>query len=160
MDKGQILSSIIISLIAAIGGYLAARASAKASMKNISTSSRVEMEKEAYERARKMDTETIKRQDDELAELFDKQKTLNEDIKMVHRENDRLYGENRIILEDNARLRAEVAYLRQRVVRIERGMSPNSTERVYERQSDTNPMLPESTATDPMMREILENGRE
>jgi len=107
-----------------------------------------------------MDTETIKRQDDELAELFDKQKTLNEDIKMVHRENDRLYGENRIILEDNARLRAEVAYLRQRVVRIERGMSPNSTERVYERQSDTNPMLPESTATDPMMREILENGRE
>ena len=119
------------------------------------------MEKEAYERARKLDTETIKRQDEELAELFANQKALNADIKLVNKENERLHGENRIILEDNARLRTEVAYLRQRVVRLERGLHPDTTERLYERQTDTNPMgIPEPAPTDPMMREILDNGRE
>jgi predicted nuclease with TOPRIM domain len=160
MTRDQIVSSIIISIIAALSGYLASRASAKASVKNVATSSRVEMEKEAYERARKMDTQTIERQDAELAELFENQRNLNADIKLVNKENELLHGENRIILEDNARLRTEVAYLRQRVVRLERGLHPDATERLYERKTDTNPMLPESTPTDPMMREILENGRE
>lgn len=163
MDKGQIFSSIIISLIAAAGGYLAARASAKASMKNISTSSRVEMEKEAYERARKLDTDTINRQDSELDELRQNQKALNEDIKLVNRESERVHQENRLILEDNTRLRAEVARLRQRVVRLERGLDPYAPEleHIPERHTDvsTNPMMPE-IPTDPMMREILDNGRD
>lgn len=161
MDKVAIFSGIIVSIVAASGAYLAARASAKASMKNISTSSRVEMEKEAYERARKLDTETIKRQDEQLDELLQNQKILNDDVKMVNKENERLHRENVLILEDNTRLRAEVARLRQRVVRLERGMAPNSTERIYERESDTNPMMRSTdVGTDPMMREILDNGRD
>lgn len=161
MDKGQIFATIIISLIGAAGAYLAARASAKASMKNVTTSSRVEMEKEAYERARKLDTETIQRQDAELDELRENQKALNTDVKMVNSENQRVHRENELILEDNARLRKELAKLRNRVVRLERGLHPDSTERIYERVDDTNtnPMLPE-IGTNPMMREILDDDRD
>lgn len=159
MDPAQIISTVVVSIIAASGAFLAARASAKAQMTNVSTSSRVEMEKEAYERARKLDTETINRQDSELEELHNNQDALREDMRKVHRENERLYGENRIILEDNARLRTELVGVRQRLVRLERGLHPDETGRIRERETDTNPMLPGTgTRTDPMMREILDNG--
>jgi len=121
------------------------------------------MEKEAYERARKLDTETIKRQDEQLDELLENQKAINTDMKMVNKENERLHKENILILEDNTRLRAEVARLRQRVVRLERGLAPDTTERIYERETDTNPLIRSTDVdveTNPMMREILENGRD
>jgi peptidoglycan hydrolase CwlO-like protein len=162
MSNAQIASTILISLITAVTGFLAARASSKASQTNVATSSRVEMEKEAYERARKMDTETIKRQDEELDQLFEKQKRFEEKLELLTSENERLHGENRIVLEDNTRLRNDITKLRQRIVRMERGLHPDDTGRIRERESDTNPLLPGrgmGVATDPMMREILD-GRE
>lgn len=144
-----VIASILVSLIAALAGYASQRSAAKASTRNVATSSRTELEKEAYERARAFDTETIKRQDAELAELRENQKHLNEDIKLVNAENYKLHDENKLILEDNNALRAEVRALRLRVTRIQRGIPENSTEPIREREIDTNPMI---------MREIFDAG--
>lgn len=150
MRDPAIIASILISAIAALGAYASNRASSRALIKNNSTSSRVEMEKEAYERARALDTETIKRQDAEIDELRDMLKALNEDVKMVNRENDALHAENRRVLRvneevlrDNARLHVEVNALRLRFTRFQRGLPPDSNEEIHERAADTNPMIPE-----------------
>jgi peptidoglycan hydrolase CwlO-like protein len=128
MDTGQIVSSIIVSLIALVSGWLAARASAKASTTNVVTSSRVEMEKEAYERARKLDTETIQRQDQELEELYQKVDTQSNDIQQLHHANNELRRDNDLILADNRRLQDEMWSLRREFT-------------VLRTEVQTNPML-------------------
>jgi predicted nuclease with TOPRIM domain len=159
MTREQVLGSIIISLIAATATWLASRAASKASVKNAVTSSRAVMEEEAYQRARTYDVETIRRQDEEIDELRENQKTLNADVKMVNKENERLHQENSLILQDNYRLRGELLWMRKRIVRLERGLPAAPLGNIQERETDTNPMMPEQVQTDPMMREILENGR-
>ena len=68
MDWGNWVT-ILVAVIAALSAYASQRAAAKATTLNTSTTSRVDMEKEAYDRARKFDIETIERQDAEIAEL-------------------------------------------------------------------------------------------
>jgi chromosome segregation ATPase len=147
------IASIIVSLIAALAGYASQRAAAKASTKNAATSSRTELdktradaEKEAYERARAFDTETIRRQDEELDELRQHMRELNADVKRVTTENEQLHTENRTVLEDNARLRAEVRALRLRFTRIERKYPTDEIplQSIRERESDSNPMMMEA----------------
>lgn len=135
--EAAVIASILVSLIAAVSGYASQRAAAKASNQNASTSSRTEMEKEAYERARSFDTATIARQDAELIELRKNVKDLNADVK-------RMSLENEILHEDNHRLRDEVAVLRQRFGRIERHYP-----------TDEMPTYI-GTETDPLMREVLD----
>lgn len=127
MDAINIISLAIPSAIAALGAWAASRASAKAAAKNSQTTSRTEMEKEAYDRARKYDTETIARQDAEIAEVREQNQFLNNDIKLL--------------TSENRELREEVAMLRRRLVRIERGLPINSTEPIRERETDTNPFM-------------------
>ena len=71
MDAGlaTALASIIVALVAAFGALASNRAAARASQLNTMTTSRVDMEREAYDRARAFDTETIRRQDAEIDEL-------------------------------------------------------------------------------------------
>lgn len=128
MTRDQLIASILVSIIAGVSGWLAARQSSKAAVTNNQTSGRVEMEKEAYERARKLDTETIDRQDKELKELQDKYDKLKEqadsayeqnqrltndvarmthDNYQVHRENTRVIEINEQLLAENARLRKQ-----------------------------------------------------
>jgi TolA-binding protein len=154
----QILVTIVISLIAAGATYLAARVSANASKTNTVTSSRVEMEKEAYERARALDVGTIKQQEEKLEKLAKQADEQADAIREVRRDNDRLYGENRIVLEDNVRLRGALAAMQERLVRVERGLHPDSTEKINQRITDTAPMGIGSQ-TDPRMREIIERER-
>lgn len=61
--------SVAVAAIAAVAAYASQRASSRASVLNNSTTSRVDMEREAYLRARQYDTETIRRQDSELDDL-------------------------------------------------------------------------------------------
>lgn len=147
MTTGQIISAIVVSIVAATGSWLAARQGAKAQMKNVATSSRVEMEKEAYERARKMDTETIASQEKkivklegEIEELEVKVEEQENDIRQLHYANNKMHQDNQLSLADNRRLREEVAQLRLRFTRLERGLDPDSTERIRVRETDTNPM--------------------
>lgn len=61
--------SILVAILAAAAAYASQRSAAKASVINTQTVSAVDREKEAYERARAFDTETILRQDKEIEEL-------------------------------------------------------------------------------------------
>lgn len=61
--------SVSVALIAALAAWASQRSAAKASTLNTLTVTAVDREKEAYERARAFDTETIRRQDEEIAEL-------------------------------------------------------------------------------------------
>lgn len=105
------VASIIVAIIAALSAYASQRSAERATATNANVTSRVEMEKEAYERARSYDTETIRRQDEELDELR----------------------------EDNKKLRAEVEALRKRVVRLERGITLEDLENIRERRTDHDP---------------------
>lgn len=86
------LAGIAVAMLAAASAYASQRAAARASVTTGRDSNRVDMEKEAYERARAFDTETIRRQDVEIAELR----------------------------ADNADLRKQVSELTSRITRLER----------------------------------------
>lgn len=82
MDPVEI-ASIIVAGIAAISAFASQKAAAKASEKNTITTSRVDMEKEAYDRARAYDTETIRRQDEEIQELRSENQSLREEVNVL-----------------------------------------------------------------------------
>lgn len=79
MDWANVVS-IAVAVLAAGAAYASQRSAAKASVLNTQTVTAVDREKEAYERARAFDTETIRRQDEELQELRDDNRTLHERI--------------------------------------------------------------------------------
>lgn len=106
--------SVLVAVIAAAAAVLSQRSVAKASTENANTSSRVDMEKEAYDRARAYDTETIRRQDAEIAELR----------------------------EDNNRLTSEVKALRLRIARLEALLPQDIEEKLYERLKEHNDKQP------------------
>lgn len=60
------LGSVLVAGIAATGAWASQRSAAKASTTNAAVTSRLDAEKEAYERARKFDIETIERQAEQL----------------------------------------------------------------------------------------------
>lgn len=84
MDAASIVT-IIVACVAAASAYASQRAAAKASMLNTTTTSRVDMEREAYERARAFDTETITRQDREIVELRATETELRKEVKRLER---------------------------------------------------------------------------
>lgn len=88
------IASVLVAIIAAGSAYASQHAASRASTLNAASSSRVEMEKEAYERARKMDVETITRLDAEVDELRAENEELrkkNRDLasKIIHYERER-----------------------------------------------------------------------
>jgi peptidoglycan hydrolase CwlO-like protein len=135
------IASIAISVIAALGAWLSARESRKASTTNANTSSRVVLEEEAYQRARVYDKETIERQRQEIKELRDEAEDHEEDIRQLHTANSNLYEQNQRIMAQNTQLSQAMAELQQRLTRMQRGMDPDSTEKIRIRETDTNPMI-------------------
>ncbi len=110
MDAGNIIT-IIVAVIAAGSAYASQRAAARASTMNVNTTSRVDMEKDAYERARKFDIETIERQDREIEELRADNRTLHEKIAVARAEAREARQDARETQADNARLRERIAVL-------------------------------------------------
>lgn len=100
------IASIIVAGIAASSAIASQRAAAKASVLNTQTTSRVDMEREAYERARNFDTETIRRQDEELDDLRAR-------VRVLEDKNAELRTENYTVKRDVNRHTTEVARLRQ-----------------------------------------------
>lgn len=74
------IASIIVAAIAALAAWASQRSASKAITTNANVAARVELEKEAYVRARAFDVETIRRQDVELAELRKENKELDNKI--------------------------------------------------------------------------------
>ena len=93
-------AAIIVAAISLLSAVFAGRAAAGASK----YSTRAQAETEAYNRARKMDIETIERQDEEIEEIRKENKKLDARIKELKLDNERLH-------EDNDRLRRRVAHL-------------------------------------------------
>lgn len=75
MDLVQ-FGGVIVAVVAAFGAWLSQRAAAKANSSNLVVSGRLEAEREAYNRARVFDLQTIERQDIELKELREENKLL------------------------------------------------------------------------------------
>lgn len=98
------VATIIVALIAGISAWAAQKAAAKASEKNTTATTRVDMEKDAYERARAFDTETITRQDDRIKDLE----------------------------LENAELHKEIRMLRARTARLERALGPLNLEALHD----------------------------
>ncbi len=82
MDPINVVT-IIVAIIASLSAYASQRSASKVSLNNNATTSRVEMEKEAYDRARSYDTETIRRQDTEIEEIRAENKELREEVKAL-----------------------------------------------------------------------------
>lgn|SRR5512134_1401222 len=85
------IGAIVVALTGAFGGWAAQRAATKAT--------RFTAETEAYNRARKLDIETIERQDKEYAELEAKHKKTNLELKEAHEDNDKLRTTKRALLK-------------------------------------------------------------
>lgn len=85
--------TIGVATIAAGGAWAAQRSAARASMVNTSVTSRLEAEKEAYERARAFDIQTIERQQQEIHDL-------REQITMMRERLARLEGKSPMSLSN------------------------------------------------------------
>lgn len=78
--------SLAVAVVAAVGAWASQRASSKAS----TVSSRMDAEKEAYERARALDTETITRLQNENKELRDLVQNLRGQVELCSENIQRL----------------------------------------------------------------------
>lgn len=83
MDAGS-LATIIVAAIALVSAYASQRAASKASTSNTQIETRVDMERDAYVRARRFDTETIQRLEKENGDL-------RKEVDDLETENSRLY---------------------------------------------------------------------
>lgn len=100
-------AAIVVAAISIISAYLSGRAAHKAAQSNSSASvsnAKTQAEIEAYGRARKMDIETIERQDKEIEEIREENKKMNDRIRELKLDNERLH-------EDNDRLRRRITHL-------------------------------------------------
>jgi len=71
---------IAVAFISGLAAYLAQRSASKASTTGATVTSRLDAEKEAYERARAFDLQTIERQDAELRALRSEVTTLRVEL--------------------------------------------------------------------------------
>lgn len=85
MDGGN-WAAIIVATLALLSAAYTARQASKAS----TTSVRTQAETEAYNRARKMDTETIEKQEKKIERLEARVEHLEEQNDMLEQDNDRL----------------------------------------------------------------------
>lgn len=102
MDPASI-ASVIVALIAAAVAIASQRSASQASRKNTQATTRVDMEKEAYIRARAFDVDTIEHQDKEIKDLRDDIKRQAEELKDLKEQN---------------------LLLRKRIGRLEAGLPP------------------------------------
>lgn len=86
-------AAIIVAIVSVVSAALSGRAAQKAAQSSSHatiSNARTQAETEAYNRARKMDIETIDRQDKELEELRIQVRNVKLDNERLHEDNDRL----------------------------------------------------------------------
>lgn len=77
------IGSLAVAVIAALSAWATSRAAGKAARDSTSIGGRLDAEKEAYERARAFDMDTIERQDREIAELRSENESLKAELRSV-----------------------------------------------------------------------------
>lgn len=109
--NGDNWAQILVALVAVISAFLAQRSAKNAAKLNSDatiTNSKTLAETEAYNRARKMDVETIERQDEDIRELRENSNKLREKYRELKQDNELLH-------EDNDRLRRRVTALERQI---------------------------------------------
>jgi predicted nuclease with TOPRIM domain len=92
------------------------------------------MEKEAYERARALDVATIERQAKRLKELEEEADETEIELRQLHTANANLEDRSDRLAYENRQLRAMVNELQIRVTKVQRGMDPESADRIRIRE--------------------------
>lgn len=123
MDAGNI-AAILVAVVAALGAWASQRAASKSALTNTLTSGRIAMEAEAYDRARALDTETIRRQDVEIEELRTKHAVCAREI-----------------ADMRSSYEHEISALRQRIARLEQGLHKNLEELLRDRLNEVSTEL-------------------
>jgi hypothetical protein len=90
MNSAASWAAIVVALISALGAWAAQRSARSAT----TVSEKTKAETEAYIRARKMDVETIERQDKELDELRRRDEARELAIRELRVDNEKLHNEN------------------------------------------------------------------
>lgn len=80
------VGSVIVAVISALAAFLSQRSASQTAK----ATSRMDHERDAYERARSYDTETIRRQDEEIAEVRAENKLLRDEIRILRTRISRL----------------------------------------------------------------------
>lgn len=111
------LATVIVAIIAAAGAWASQRAASKATRDNTMVGGRVDMEKEAYNRARAFDTETISRQNVEIDDLRVKNESLDKQVQEIKNLHE-----------------VEIRNLRARIARLERDTADNTEEILREQR--------------------------
>lgn len=122
------VASIVVAIITSAAAWASQRSASKAATSNSTETSRVDMEKEAYERARSYDTETIRRQDAEIDELRLEKEALRDDKK-------NLYVEIRGLRERILRLETDIQFHLEEILN-ERLRDPSSRTRASDNPHD------------------------
>ena len=113
--KGSDWAAVVVALISILSAVLAGRSARRAAKYDSDasvTNSRTLAETEAYNRARKMDIETIERQDKEIDEIREQNRQLRAKVRELQNDNEKIHEENRV--------------LRQRVTRLEQYQEESS----------------------------------
>ena len=111
---GTDLAAIIVGLISVISAALAGKAARSAAKHNSDASilnTRTQAETEAYNRARKMDVETIERQDKEIQDLQLENQKIKAELRTLKFEHDTLQREYREQQEEIQTLRRHLSRL-------------------------------------------------
>jgi peptidoglycan hydrolase CwlO-like protein len=108
---------IVVALVTLAGAIFSARAVSKAAELNANasvTSDKIQAETEAYQRARKMDVDTIEHQDREIDELRKENANLEARIRTLQTDLNKLRQEHGEQQEQIQTLRRHVARLEQK----------------------------------------------
>lgn len=112
MPEGGSWITLAVAVVAGLFALASQRSAAKASKTNTQTVTAVDREKEAYERARAFDTETIRRQDEEIAELREDNRKLHDRVTSAEKEAREARREAAAAKRESQEVRAENIVLR------------------------------------------------
>lgn len=104
------IATVLVAVVAALGAWASARAASRAQKYNADATVKTAKETaelEAYNRARQMDLQTIKRQDEEFDELRARHDILKARVAELEKDNETLHKEN-------ARMRRQLAALEEK----------------------------------------------
>lgn len=118
-DSVQItaIATVIAAVIAALAAIATQRSAAAAAVRNQSVSSRTDIEKEAFERAKGFYTDTIDRQDANIHELEDDVTSLKGRVRALEEELARERGRNQTNEEKIRELQGQLD-LAQRALKL------------------------------------------
>lgn len=116
-DAGALIS-LAIAMIAGAFALASQRSAAKASKVNTQTVTAVDREKEAYERARAFDTETMQLQSTEIHRLREDNLNLHEEVAAAKREAQAAHAEAAAAHEEAAEARRESQEVRAENIRL------------------------------------------